>query len=126
MADNGSSNGNVGTVEQVTGVVIDVAFPDHIPEIFHALKIDIEPEEGRTEQSLVCEGQQHLGDNRVRAIAMDATDGLRLGDTRVRASPRGPPAGPPRGNKVVDPGEPIRVPVGKATLARFFNLRGEP
>src|SRR3954466_2618793 len=83
MADNGSSNGNVGTVEQVTGVVIDVAFPDHIPEIFHALKIDIEPEEGRTEQSLVCEVQQHLGDNRVRAIAMDATDGLRRGDKVV-------------------------------------------
>src|SRR3954447_395571 len=107
MADNGSSNGNVGTVEQVTGVVIDVAFPDHIPEIFHALKIDIEPEEGRTEQSLVCEVQQHLGDNRVRAIAMDATDGLR------------------RGDKVVDTGEPITVPVGKATLGRIFNLLGE-
>src|SRR3954454_16194077 len=108
MADNGSSNGNVGTVEQVTGVVIDVAFPDHIPEIFHALKIDIKPEEGRTEQSLVCEVQQHLGDNRVRAIAMDATDGLR------------------RGDKVVDTGEPITVPVGKATLGRIFTLLGEP
>ena len=82
MADqNGSTqNGNVGTVEQVTGVVIDVAFPDHVPEIFHALEIDVPPEGGRTEGRLVCEVQQHLGDERVRAIAMDATDGVKRGD----------------------------------------------
>src|SRR4029450_11492027 len=98
---------SVGTVEQVTGVVIDVAFPDHIPEIFHALKIDVPPEGGRTEGELVCEVQQHLGDDRVRAIAMDATDGVK------------------RGDKVLDTGGPITVPVGNETLGRIFNLLGE-
>src|SRR5215204_184508 len=105
--DGASRNGNVGTVEQVTGVVIDVAFPDHIPEIFHALRIDIEPEGGRTEGRLILEVQQHLGDDRVRAIAMDATDGVK------------------RGDKVIDTGAPISVPVGKETLGRIFNLLGE-
>src|SRR5262245_34446808 len=107
MAENGNT-GNVGTVEQVTGVVIDAVFPDQIPEIFTALRIDVPPEEGRTEPQLVCEVQQHLGDDRVRAIAMDATDGLR------------------RGDKVIDTGGPITVPVGKETLGRIFNLLGEP
>ena len=107
MADNGNKNGKVGTVEQVTGVVIDVAFPDHIPEIFHALEIDVPPEGGRTEGRLVCEVQQHLGDDRVRAIAMDATDGVK------------------RGDKVLDTGGPITVPVGDQTLGRIFNLLGE-
>src|SRR5690349_13743403 len=102
-----SGDGNIGTVEQVTGVVIDVAFPDHIPEIFHALRIDIEPEGGRTEGRLILEVQQHLGDDRVRAIAMDATDGVK------------------RGDKVIDTGAPISVPVGKETLGRIFNLLGE-
>src|SRR4051795_1556488 len=94
MADNGSSsNGNnVGTVEQVTGVVIDVVFPDHIPEIFTALRIEAPPEESRTELNLVCEVQQHLGDDRVRAIAMDATDGLRRGDQVIDTG--GPGTGP--------------------------------
>src|SRR3954470_1142249 len=110
MADNGSgSNGNnVGTVEQVTGVVIDVVFPDHIPEIFTALKIEVPAEESRTELNLICEVQQHLGDDRVRAIAMETTDGLS------------------RGVKVIDTGGPITVPVGRATLGRIFNLLGEP
>src|SRR5918995_388259 len=109
MADqNQSPNGNVGTIEQVTGVVIDVVFPDHIPEIFTALKIEIPAEGGRTEDRLVCEVQQHLGDDRVRAIAMDATDGVQ------------------RGARVIDTGGPITVPVGKATLGRIFNLLGEP
>ena len=57
---------------------------------------------------LVLEVQQHLGDDRVKAVAMDATDGLR------------------RGDKVVDTGGPITVPVGDATLGRLFNLLGEP
>src|SRR5215213_6406386 len=105
--DGASADANVGTVEQVTGVVIDVAFPDHIPEIFHALRIDIEPEGGRTEGRLILEVQQHLGDDRVRAIAMDATDGVK------------------RGDKVIDTGGPISVPVGKETLGRIFNLLGE-
>src|SRR3954462_10555846 len=110
MADNGSSsNGNnPGTVEQVTGVVIDVVFPDHIPEIFTALKIEVPAEESRTELNLICEVQHHLGDDRVGAIAMHATDGLR------------------RGDQVIDTGGPITVPVGEATLGRIFNLLGEP
>src|SRR5689334_25343590 len=87
-----SGDGNVGTVEQVTGVVIDVAFHDHIPEIFHALKIEVPPEGGRTEGELTLEVQQHLGDDRVRAIAMDATDGVK------------------RGYKVRDTGRPSTVP----------------
>jgi F-type H+/Na+-transporting ATPase subunit beta len=105
MAD--QNGNNTGTVEQVTGVVIDVAFPDHIPEIFHALRIDVQPEGGRTEGRLILEVQQHLGDDRVRAIAMDATDGVK------------------RGDKVTDTGSPITVPVGKETLGRIFNLLGE-
>src|SRR5436190_15629111 len=95
---------NVGTVEQVTGVVIDIAFPGHVPEIFHALEIDVPPEGGRTEGTLTLEVQQHLGDDRVRAIAMDATDGVK------------------RGDEVKDTGSPITVPVGKETLGRIFNL----
>jgi F-type H+/Na+-transporting ATPase subunit beta len=105
MAD---ENGNVGSVDEVRGVVVDIAFPDKLPEIFHALRIDIPPEEGRTEANLICEVQQHLGDDRVRAVAMDTTDGLR------------------RGDKVIDTGSPITVPVGDKTLGRIFNLLGEP
>src|SRR5438045_1224167 len=67
-------------------------------------------EEGgeRETKTLVCEVQQHLGDDRVRAVAMDSTDGLS------------------RGTEVVDTGAPITVPVGRATLGRIFNLLGEP
>ena len=101
-------NGKVGRVEEVRGVVVDIGFPDKLPEIYHALRIDIPPEEGRTEANLVCEVQQHLGDDRVRAVAMDTTDGLR------------------RGDKVIDTGSPITVPVGDKTLGRIFNLLGEP
>src|SRR5690349_15524415 len=103
-----SGEQKIGSVEQVTGVVLDVAFPGHVPEIYHALEIDVEPQGGRTEGRLICEVQQHLGDDRVRAIAMDATDGVK------------------RGDKVVDTGSPITVPVGEATLGRIFNLLGEP
>src|SRR4051812_13433834 len=108
MADNGSNGKKVGTVEQGNGGVIDVVFPDHIPEISTAPKMEVPPEESRPELNLICEVQQPLGDDRVRAIAMDATDGLR------------------RGDKVIDTGGPIPVPVGKATLGRIFNLLGEP
>jgi F-type H+/Na+-transporting ATPase subunit beta len=104
---NGSGAGNIGTVEQVTGVVIDVAFPGELPEIYSALEINIPAEESRTELKLVCEVQQHLGDDRVRAIAMDATDGLQ------------------RGDEVTDTGGPITVPVGEKTLGRIFNLLGD-
>jgi F-type H+/Na+-transporting ATPase subunit beta len=108
MADNNGSGQNVGTVEQVTGVVVDVLFGDQLPEIYSALKIDVPEQEGRPAMNLVLEVQQHLGDDRVRAVAMDATDGLR------------------RGDRAVDTGGPITVPVGEATLGRIFNLLGEP
>jgi F-type H+-transporting ATPase subunit beta len=108
MADsNGSGNGNVGRVEQVQGVVVDVAFDEKLPEIYHALKIEIPEGEDRRPMDLVLEVQQHLGDDRVRTVAMDAADGLR------------------RGDEVIDTGGPITVPVGRATLGRIFNLLGE-
>ena len=94
---------NTGRIEEIQGVVIEAVFPDKLPEINHAITID-RGEEG----ILVCEVQQHLGDDRVRAVAMDTTDGLA------------------RGTKVLDTGGPITVPVGEATLGRIFNLLGEP
>jgi F-type H+/Na+-transporting ATPase subunit beta len=108
---------NVGRIEQITGVVIEVAFPERLPEINHALHIkrpqallEEEAEDPTVEAGddvLVCEVQQHLGDDRVRAVAMDATDGLQ------------------RGTEVLDTGGPITVPVGRITLGRIFNLLGE-
>jgi F-type H+-transporting ATPase subunit beta len=106
---NGSTGTNVGRVEQVTGVVIDVVFPDQLPEIYSAVTIETGSGDGDGESTeLVCEVQQHLGDDRVRAVAMDATDGIQ------------------RGAKVVDTGGPITVPVGDQTLGRIFNLLGDP
>ncbi len=95
---------NVGRVEEIQGVVIEAVFPDTLPEINHAIVI----ERGDDHGPLVCEVQQQLGDDRVRAVAMDSTDGLA------------------RGVEVVDTGGPITVPVGRATLGRIFNLLGDP
>src|SRR5690349_14275658 len=108
MAENGASGTNVGRVEQVTGVVIDAVFPDQLPEIYSAINIESAGDGDGEGISLVCEVQQHLGDDRVRAVAMDATDGIK------------------RGDKVVDTGGPITVPVGDVTLGRIFNLLGDP
>src|SRR6478672_8130233 len=94
---------NVGRIEEIQGVVIEALFSDDLPEINHAITVD-RGEEGL----LVCEVQQHLGDDRVRAVAMDTTDGLA------------------RGTEVIDTGAPITVPVGEVTLGRIFNLLGEP
>jgi F-type H+/Na+-transporting ATPase subunit beta len=94
---------NVGRIEEIRGVVIEAVFPDTLPEINHAITID-----RGNGALLVCEVQQLLGDDRVRAVAMDTTDGLA------------------RGLEVVDTGGPITVPVGQATLGRIFNLLGEP
>jgi len=109
---------NVGRIEEIQGVVIEAVFPDELPEINSALHIkrsaanrSEEAEgisSGAEEEVLVCEVQQHLGDDRVRAVAMDTTDGLS------------------RGTEVIDTGEPITVPVGRATLGRIFNLLGDP
>jgi F-type H+-transporting ATPase subunit beta len=111
-ADGSDSDGqstNVGTVEVITGVVIEVAFPEELPEIYSALETTIPAADGEGEGvTLTLEVQQHLGDERVRCVAMDATDGLA------------------RGAEVRDTGGPITVPVGDGTLGRIFNLLGEP
>ncbi|MFT4050491.1 MAG: F0F1 ATP synthase subunit beta [Solirubrobacterales bacterium] len=96
-----------GIVEEIQGVVIDVHFPDGLPAIYNALEVDVPSSEGREGFTLTLEVQQHLGDDRVRTIAMDATDGL------------------PRGTEVRDTGGPISVPVGTDTLGRIFNVLGE-
>jgi F-type H+/Na+-transporting ATPase subunit beta len=102
----GDGQQNVGRVEEIQGVVLEAAFPsDQLPEINHALEIDIETDGEKSR--LICEVQQHLGDDRVRAVAMDSTDGLS------------------RGAEVRDTGGPITVPVGKETLGRLFNLLGD-
>jgi F-type H+-transporting ATPase subunit beta len=93
---------NVGRIEEIQGVVLEAVFPDSLPEINHAITVD-RGEDGL----LVCEVQQHLGDDRVRAVAMDSTDGLA------------------RGMEVTDTGGPITVPVGRATLGRIFNVLGD-
>ncbi len=109
MAESNGSNGtNVGRVEQVTGVVIDAVFPDQLPEIYSAVTIETGGDGDGETALLVCEVQQHLGDDRVRAVAMDATDGIQ------------------RGAAVTDTGGPITVPVGDETLGRIFNLLGDP
>ncbi len=92
----------VGRVTQVIGPVVDVQFEDHLPEILNALETE---NNGRR---LVLEVAQHLGENTVRAIAMDGTEGL------------------VRGQEVTDTGGPIKVPVGDATLGRILNVVGEP
>jgi len=98
---------NVGKVIEIKGVVIDAVFPDHLPEIYGALRIELPERDGRPAVDLIAEVQQHLGDDRVRAVAMDTTDGI------------------PRGVDVIDTGAPISVPVGKETLGRLFNVLGE-
>ena len=96
---------NTGRIIEIKGVVIDAVFPDRLPEIYTALEIEIG--EGDTSRTLVAEVQQHLGDDRVRAVAMDSTDGLS------------------RGAVCVDTENPISVPVGSATLGRLWNVIGE-
>ncbi|MBA3717480.1 MAG: F0F1 ATP synthase subunit beta [Actinobacteria bacterium] len=111
MADQQSTNGgarNVGRIIEIQGVVVDVVFTDELPEINTALRIIVPEREGRPAIEVVAEVQQHLGDDRVRAVAMDSTDGI------------------PRGVDVIDTGGPISVPVGKGTLGRIFNVLGDP
>src|SRR3989454_957008 len=99
---------NVGKVVQVIGPVLDVEFePERLPELYNALVID-HPGNGTPPVHLVAEVQQHIGRNQVRAVAMSSTDGV------------------VRGMEVVDSGNPITVPVGKAALGRILNVLGEP
>ena len=101
------SAGGKGTVIQVIGSILDAEFDEgHLPEIRNALMIDTEI--GGRKTRLVSEVQQHLGGNRVRAVALDSTDGI------------------PRGCPIIDTGTSITVPVGKEVLGRVFNLLGEP
>jgi len=93
---------NVGKVSQVLGAVVDVQFEDTLPSILSALELD------NNGKRLVLEVSQHLGENTVRCIAMDTTDGL------------------VRGQAVTDTGSPISVPVGPETLGRILNVIGEP
>ena len=93
-----------GHVIQITGPVVDIAFPaGALPSIYNAVEI-----ERPGQEPLTCEVQQHLGNNWVRAVAMTTTDGLA------------------RGVSVRDTGAPITVPVGEATLGRVFDVLGRP
>ena len=93
---------NKGTITQIISAVVDVSFKDQLPSIYNALKVKVGDKE------LVLEVQQHLGNNVIRAVAMDSTDGLQ------------------RGMEVIDTGSPIKVPVGKAVLGRILNVLGQP
>jgi F-type H+-transporting ATPase subunit beta len=98
------TKGTTGRIVQVLGAVVDVEFPsEQLPEIYHALEVERDGQE-----SLVLEVQQHRSNDIVRTVAMDATDGLRRGQT------------------VLDTGAPISVPVGPNTLGRIFNVLGRP
>lgn len=93
---------NKGKIVQIIGVVVDVEFPKELPAIYDALEVEFQ------DKKLILETAQHLGSNRVRAVAMDSTDGLK------------------RGMQVVDTGKPITAPVGDKVLGRMFNVLGEP
>ena len=107
MAAKQKTSQNVGKLLEIKGVVMDALFTERLPEINTALEIELPASDGQEARTLVAEVQQHLGDDRVRAVAMDSTDGL------------------PRGIDVVDTGAPITVPVGPATLGRLWNVVGE-
>ncbi len=99
----------VGKVIQVIGPVVDVEFADgHLPAIYNAVRVLSEKTATSEAMDVVVEVQQHLGENRVRAVAMKPTDGMQ------------------RGMRAVDTNAPIQVPVGPATLGRVLNVLGEP
>jgi F-type H+-transporting ATPase subunit beta len=98
-----TQTGGTGRIEEIQGVVIEATFPNgELPEIYNAITVM------RGDDLLTLEVQQHLGDDRVRCVAMDSTDGLA------------------RGQEVTDTGGPITVPVGKGVLGRIMNVLGEP
>jgi F-type H+/Na+-transporting ATPase subunit beta len=102
-----ATNQHTGKIVQVIGSTFDAEFEEgHLPEIYNACRI--EDEYKGVALRLTGEVQQHLGGNRVRCVALGSTDGLR------------------RGMDVIDTGAPVKVPVGKETLGRVFNLLGEP
>src|SRR5262245_49121500 len=97
-----------GKVVQVIGPVIDIEFPEGLPAIYNAVRIVSDGKGGGDKIDIVAEVEQHLGENRVRAVAMKPTDGMT------------------RGMQVIDTGSPISVPVGPETLGRVLNVLGEP
>jgi F-type H+-transporting ATPase subunit beta len=101
------SKTSAGKIVEIKGVVIDAVFTGGLPEINNAVSIEVPGQDGAKATTLIAEVQQHLGDDRIRAVAMDSTDGLS------------------RGLDVVDTGEPISVPVGEQTLGRIFNVLGD-
>ena len=96
------ASNTIGSVSQVLGAVVDVHFDGELPAILNAVKCE---NQGK---SLIMEVAQHLGENTVRCIAMDTTDGM------------------VRGQEVTDTGEPISMPVGPETLGRILNVIGDP
>ncbi|HVH26957.1 MAG TPA: F0F1 ATP synthase subunit beta [Vicinamibacterales bacterium] len=103
------ANEKVGKIVQVIGPVVDVEFEaGKLPEIYNALRIVSERPDQTGAIDVIAEVEQHLGENRVRAVAMKPTDGMQ------------------RGMKAVDLGHPIQVPVGPGTLGRVMNVLGEP
>lgn len=102
------SNSNKGVITQIIGPVMDISFSKgKMPSIFNSLIVEGKTDSGE-DVKVVCEVQQLLGDNVVRAISMSATDGLK------------------RGMTVTDTGSALQVPVGATTLGRIFNVLGEP
>ncbi len=100
---------NEGRIVQVIGPVVDVEFPEgKIPAVLNAINIERNSPLTNQKETLVCEVQQHLGEDRVRAVAMDSTDGL------------------VRGMSVVDTGAPITIPVGQGMLGRMIDVIGQP
>lgn len=94
---------NIGKVFRVTGAVVDIRFDkEHMPALLNAINVKV------GDRTVVCEVEQHIGDDVVRCVAMSSTDGMQ------------------RGTDAVDTGAPISVPVGRETLGRIFNLLGEP
>lgn len=96
------ANKNIGKIVQIIGVVVDVEFKKTLPKIYNALEME------HKNKTLVLEVAQHIGSNRVRAVAMDSTDGLK------------------RGAIVIDTKKPIQVPVGEKVLGRMFDVLGNP
>ncbi len=97
-----------GIIKRIIGPVVDVTFEDGVPDVYSALTVDLPAQAGNNGKTIVLEVEQHIGENTVRAVAMDSTDGLS------------------RGIEVTNTGKPISVPVGSVTLGRMFNVLGEP
>ncbi len=106
MANETAAAQSTGKVVQIIGPVIDVEFPGQLPAIYNALQVKTDA--GGVNIDIIAEVAQHLGENRVRAVAMKPTDGMQ------------------RGMEAVDLGQPISVPVGPEALGRVLNVLGEP